>query len=60
MSEQEKAEFLFTDLIKSISDRIRLDAVILFGSRAKGTAHQFSDYDLVIIGDFTEAYRDRL
>jgi len=47
-------------MIRGISQRIRLDAVILFGSRARGDATLQSDYDIVVIGDFHEQFLDRL
>ena len=56
-----KAKFLkiFGKLIDEIKKRVPLKGVILFGSYARGTAHKFSDYDLVIIADFQEEYFDR-
>jgi predicted nucleotidyltransferase len=56
-----KAKFLkiFGKLIGEIKSRVPLKTVILFGSYARGTAHKFSDYDLVIIADFQEEYFDR-
>jgi len=46
-------------MINEIKKRVPLKSVILFGSHARGTAHKFSDYDLVIIADFQEEYFDR-
>ncbi len=37
-----------------------IDAVILFGSRARGDWGPWSDYDLLIIGRFREPYLDRI
>jgi len=56
-----KAAFqkIFGRMINKIKNRVRLQAVILFGSYARGTAHKFSDYDLVIIADFEEEYFER-
>jgi len=55
------AEFLdlFGPMIEKLKDRVPLHAVILFGSRARGDAHKYSDYDLLIIGDFKESFRKR-
>ena len=39
---------------------MRLHAAILFGSRARGDHGPWSDYDLLLIGDFKEPYLDRL
>ena len=38
------------DIIKYVK-QYDLDKVVLFGSRAKGIARKFSDYDLLIYGD---------
>ena len=46
-------------MIRRIQDRVPLKAVILFGSQARGTAHKYSDYDLLIVADFKEEYWDR-
>nr|MDO8118954.1 nucleotidyltransferase domain-containing protein [Candidatus Sigynarchaeota archaeon] len=50
---------LFRSMIEGISKRITLHAVVLFGSRAKGKAHKYSDYDLLVIGEFKESLRNR-
>lgn len=46
-------------MIAAIEKRVPTYAVILFGSRARGDASEFSDYDLVIIADFKEPYYRR-
>jgi len=47
-------------LISKFGDNIR--DVILFGSQAKGTAKEFSDYDVVIIlkSDYDWKYKNRI
>ena len=50
---------LFDDMIFHINKKIRVHAVILFGSRAKGSARKTSDYDIIIIGDFRKRFLDR-
>nr|MDO8084428.1 nucleotidyltransferase domain-containing protein [Candidatus Sigynarchaeum springense] len=60
MKVKEGARELFGSMISAIQARINLKAVILFGSRVKGTAHAYSDYDLVMIGDFKEEHFSRL
>jgi len=50
---------LFDDMIREVQKRTDLKAVILFGSRARGTPNKYSDYDLVFIGDFKEQFADR-
>ncbi|MBO3842001.1 MAG: nucleotidyltransferase domain-containing protein [Candidatus Brockarchaeota archaeon] len=48
------------DVVKKLAARYRLTAVILFGSRARGDWGPWSDYDLLIIGDFEKNYVDRI
>jgi HEPN domain-containing protein/predicted nucleotidyltransferase len=36
-------------LVASIADRIRLELLLLFGSRARGDAREDSDYDLMLV-----------
>ncbi len=51
---------LFAEMIRKIQQKIVLHAVILYGSRAKSTAKFYSDFDLVIIGDFKLPYIERI
>ena len=48
------------EYVERVSRKVRLHAVILFGSRARGDYGPWSDYDLLLIGDFKEPYLDRL
>lgn len=50
---------MFQNMVTQIQHRVPLKAMILFGSHARGDAHQFSDYDVVIIADFQENYLKR-
>ena len=50
---------LFSEMIHKIQEKITLYAFILFGSRARGDAKFYSDFDIVIIGDFKMAYIER-
>ena len=50
---------LFSDMINKIEERIPLHAFIIFGSRARGDYLEHSDYDIVVIADFTKKYLDR-
>ena len=52
MSSLETYQQFFAEMINQIQSRVSLYSVILFGSRAKGTFHKYSDYDIVIIADF--------
>jgi len=48
------------EAVKRLVEKYRLTAVILFGSRARGDWGPWSDYDLLIIGDFEKSYVDRI
>ena len=48
------------EYVGRVSRKVRLHAAILFGSRARGDHGPWSDYDLLLIGDFKEPYLDRL
>jgi len=48
------------EYVERVSQKVRLHAAILFGSRARGDHGPWSDYDLLLIGDFEEPYLDRL
>ncbi|BES81939.1 nucleotidyltransferase domain-containing protein [Pyrodictium abyssi] len=37
-----------------------VDAIILFGSRARGDWVPWSDYDILVIAEFREKYLDRI
>ncbi len=53
-----------TELLQEVVRRLVVKAnakvVILFGSRARGDWGPWSDYDLLIIGEFKEKYLDRV
>lgn len=51
---------LFAEMITKLQQRITLNAVILFGSRARGDFIQKSDYDIVVVGAFQDPYFERL
>ena len=50
---------LFSPMITAISAITRIHAVVVFGSRARGTSSERSDYDMCIIGDFTMPFHKR-
>ncbi len=50
---------VFQNMITAIQEHLPLYAVILFGSRARRTAVVDSDYDVIIIGGFTQKFIDR-
>lgn len=51
--------FLFSPMIDAVSAVVHIHAVVLFGSRARGTASDRSDYDVCIIGDFSMPFHLR-
>ena len=51
---------MLREYVDRVSRRIRLHAAVLFGSRARGDHGPWSDYDLLLIGDFDQPYLDRL
>ncbi|MBN1214473.1 MAG: nucleotidyltransferase domain-containing protein [Candidatus Lokiarchaeota archaeon] len=59
MKEISKFQELFKNMILNIEKRINLYAFIIFGSRARGNALYYSDFDILIIADFKEKYINR-
>lgn len=47
----ESVRKIINDYIRKISKEIKIEKVILFGSHAKGTTHQYSDVDLAVFSD---------
>lgn len=54
------AEKLLAEAVARLRKRFRLVAVILFGSRARGDWGPWSDYDLLIIGEFDRGFLERI
>lgn len=53
----------YNELIRAVNKLkscLRVYAIILTGSRARGDYKPWSDYDLVVIADFKEKYLDRV
>lgn len=48
------------NIVKNLVGKLNIKAVILFGSRARGDYMPWSDYDLLIIGEFKENYLGRI
>ncbi len=46
--------------VERLRERLDLVAVVLFGSRARGDWGPWSDYDLLVVARFREAYLDRI
>ncbi len=56
---QMELDELFKEMIQKIEIKLDLKAVIVFGSRTRGNAHYYSDYDIVIIANFKESFFKR-
>jgi len=39
-----------TEIINTTTKLVQPDQIILFGSRARGVAHRYSDYDIALVG----------
>lgn len=48
------------EYVERVSRNVRLYAAILFDSRARGDHGPWSDYDILLIGDFNEDCMERL
>ncbi len=48
---------LLNKMVRRITEKYPTNAIILFGSRARGNYKPRSDYDLLIIADFKEKPR---
>ena len=42
---------LLDEMVSRIKNAVKPEKIILFGSRARGTAHEKSDFDLLVIKD---------
>ena len=47
----ESVQKIINQYIQKISREIKIEKVILFGSFAKGTTHQYSNVDLAVFSD---------
>ncbi|MEM4531638.1 MAG: nucleotidyltransferase domain-containing protein [Thermofilaceae archaeon] len=47
-------------MVEKITSVLRVDAIVLFGSRARGDYKPWSDYDILVLADFEEKYLDRI
>lgn len=48
------------EFVRRITRSLKVYALILFGSRARGDYKPWSDYDILIIADFESRYLDRI
>ncbi|HDI31835.1 MAG TPA: nucleotidyltransferase domain-containing protein [Thermofilum sp.] len=51
---------ILKEVIGKIQAKYKIHAILLFGSRARGDYMPWSDYDLLIIGEFKERYLERI
>ncbi len=47
----EELNSILNDYISRLKSKIKLDKAVLFGSYAKGTAHEWSDIDLLVVSN---------
>lgn len=47
-------------MVDTLKSNLKVYAVVLVGSRARGDYKPWSDYDIVIIAEFKEKYLDRM
>ncbi|MEM1668478.1 MAG: nucleotidyltransferase domain-containing protein [Thermofilaceae archaeon] len=47
-------------MVEKITSVLKVDAIVLFGSRARGDYKPWSDYDILVLADFEEKYLDRI
>jgi predicted nucleotidyltransferase len=55
----EAIQNILKSTISKIRDKVNLDCVILFGSRARSDNMPYSDIDLIFIGNFSEKFINR-
>lgn len=59
----ERSEEILEDLrnfVKELKEKLTIQEVFLYGSFARGTIHEGSDIDLIIVGDFKERFVERI
>ncbi len=60
ISKDKKIQDAFTDIIKSIISNYAPQKIVLFGSYARGEAHEGSDIDLMLIKETSKRFIDRI
>ena len=54
----------YDEMLKPVVEQLvkyyNIYAIILFGSRARGDYHKYSDYDILVIGNFEKPFLDRI
>jgi len=46
--------------VEKLVEKMRIFAIILFGSRVRGDWGPWSDYDILVVGEFEEPYLERI
>ncbi len=60
ISDDKNIQDAFTDIIKSIISNYTPQKIVLFGSYARGEAHEGSDIDLMVIKETSKRFIDRI
>ncbi len=60
ISKDKKIQDAFTDIIQSIINNYAPQKIVLFGSYARGDAHEGSDIDLMVIKETPKRFIDRI
>ncbi len=60
ISKDKKIQEAFTDIIQSIIRNYAPQKIVLFGSYARGEAHEGSDIDLMLIKETSKRFIDRI
>ncbi len=60
ISKDKKIQDAFTDIIQSIITNYAPQKIVLFGSYARGEAHEGSDIDLMLIKETSKRFIDRI
>jgi len=60
LSRREEYYAALTRLTRCIKAELPVEAICLFGSFARGDIHEGSDIDLLIVGNVTERFHDRM
>lgn len=60
ISKDKEIQNAFTDIIQSIIRNYAPQKIVLFGSYAKGEAHEGSDIDLMLIKETSKRFIDRI
>ena len=55
-----KAKQEMKSLVHRLLRKYTISKIILFGSLSRGDSHEWSDIDLVVVGDFKQRFFDRI